>query len=112
MNVIFRGREAARSAGLRRRSGEAVVTALSCRLARSSQRGMFSPLECVSSMTDNDGMDQMTPSLREQTRTLWRGIGQRQVRLVCGMVLFAYLISHFLNHALGNISLDAMAEGI
>ena len=36
----------------------------------------------------------------------------RQVRLVCGMVLFAYLISHFLNHALGNISLDALAEGI
>jgi adenylate cyclase len=66
----------------------------------------------MSSMTDNDGMDQMTPSSREQTKPLWRGIGQRQVRLVCGMVLFAYLISHFLNHALGNISLDAMAEGI
>jgi adenylate cyclase len=28
------------------------------------------------------------------------------------MVLFAYLISHFLNHALGNISLDAMADGV
>jgi len=37
-----------------------------------------------------------------------RGIGPRQVRLVSGVVLFAYLISHFANHALGNISTDAM----
>jgi adenylate cyclase len=41
-----------------------------------------------------------------------RGIGVRQVRLVCGLVLFTYLISHFLNHALGNISLDALADGV
>ena len=27
-------------------------------------------------------------------------------------MLFAYLISHFLNHALGNISLDALADGV
>jgi len=43
---------------------------------------------------------------------LWRGIGLRQVRLVCGLVLFAYLISHFLNHALGNISLEALQAGV
>jgi adenylate cyclase len=41
-----------------------------------------------------------------------RGIGFRQVRLACGLVLFAYLVSHFINHALGNISLGAMAKGI
>jgi adenylate cyclase len=41
-----------------------------------------------------------------------RGIGVRQVRITCGVVLFAYLVSHFLNHALGNISLDAMAAGL
>ena len=41
-----------------------------------------------------------------------RGIGVRQIRLVCGLVLFAYLISHFLNHALGNISSDALAAGV
>jgi len=41
-----------------------------------------------------------------------RGIGVRQIRLVCGLVLFAYLISHFLNHALGNISIDALAAGV
>lgn len=41
-----------------------------------------------------------------------RGIGIRQVRLGCGIILFAYLISHFLNHALGIISLDALAVGV
>jgi adenylate cyclase len=37
-----------------------------------------------------------------------RGIGVRQVRLGCGLVLFSYIFSHFFNHALGNISYDAM----
>jgi adenylate cyclase len=41
-----------------------------------------------------------------------RGISLRQIRLVCGLVLFAYLVSHFLNHALGNISLEALAWGV
>jgi adenylate cyclase len=41
-----------------------------------------------------------------------RGIGVRQIRLACGLVLFAYLVSHFANHALGNISPDALAEGV
>jgi len=37
-----------------------------------------------------------------------RGIGVRQVRIACGLVLFSYLISHFGNHALGNVSYAAM----
>lgn len=37
-----------------------------------------------------------------------RGIGIRQVRLACGLVMFSYIFSHFFNHALGNISLAAM----
>jgi adenylate cyclase len=41
-----------------------------------------------------------------------RGMSARQVRLVCGLVLFAYLVSHFLNHALGNISMEALAAGV
>jgi len=41
-----------------------------------------------------------------------RGVSLRQIRLVCGLVLYAYLVSHFLNHALGNISLDALAWGV
>src|ERR1700753_881927 len=63
-------------------------------------------------MADNDDMDHATPTSAGDIRTFVRGIGLRQVRLVCGMVLFSYLISHFLNHALGNISLDAMAGGV
>jgi adenylate cyclase len=37
-----------------------------------------------------------------------RGIGVRQVRLISGLVMFVYIFSHFFNHALGNISYDAM----
>ncbi|HEU0147724.1 MAG TPA: adenylate/guanylate cyclase domain-containing protein [Bradyrhizobium sp.] len=45
-------------------------------------------------------------------RTVPRGIGVRQVRLACALVLFGYLLSHFLNHALGIISLRALADGV
>jgi len=41
-----------------------------------------------------------------------RSVGIRQIRLACGLVLFAYLLSHFINHALGNISPDALATGV
>jgi adenylate cyclase len=54
----------------------------------------------------------MTETFRARLGKLWRGVSVRQVRLVCGLVLFAYLISHFINHALGNISLDALAAGV
>jgi adenylate cyclase len=41
--------------------------------------------------------------------TRWlRGIGVRQVRLVCGLVMFSYIFSHFFNHALGNLSYATM----
>lgn len=49
---------------------------------------------------------------REQFTTFIRGLGLRQVRLVSGVILFAYLASHFLNHALGNVSLEALATGV
>jgi adenylate cyclase len=54
----------------------------------------------------------MTDPIQARLRKFFRGIGVRQVRLACGVVLFAYLVSHFLNHALGNISMDALAAGI
>ena len=54
-------------------------------------------------------MAQFSP---KQIKTFLSGIGIRQVRLASGLVLFSYLVSHFLNHALGNISLDALAEGV
>src|ERR1039457_6386782 len=49
---------------------------------------------------------------QEEIAKFIRGISARQIRLACGLVLFAYLISHFLNHALGNISMDALASGV
>jgi len=56
--------------------------------------------------------DQVNDGLRTQLAKRLRGISMRQIRLSCGLVLFSYLISHFLNHALGNISLDALAIGV
>ncbi|MDO9061417.1 MAG: adenylate/guanylate cyclase domain-containing protein, partial [Bradyrhizobium sp.] len=49
---------------------------------------------------------------QQQLPKLLRGISIRQVRLGCGLVLFAYLVSHFLNHALGNVSMEALAGGV
>ncbi len=48
----------------------------------------------------------------QQLPKFLRGISVRQVRLGCGLVLFAYLVSHFLNHALGNVSMEALAGGV
>src|SRR3954452_4751189 len=59
-----------------------------------------------------DNVRQMANFSSEQIRKKLEGIGVRQVRLVCGVILFAYLVSHFLNHALGNISMNALAEGV
>ncbi|WP_271568914.1 adenylate/guanylate cyclase domain-containing protein [Bradyrhizobium sp. CCBAU 11386] len=43
---------------------------------------------------------------------LVRATSVRQVRLICGVILFSYVVSHFLNHALGNVSVDAMEVGV
>jgi adenylate cyclase len=37
-----------------------------------------------------------------------QGIGVRQIRLACGLVMFSYIFSHFFNHSLGNISYATM----
>ncbi len=57
-------------------------------------------------------LDRMALLSQERIERFIRGIGVRQIRLACGLVLFAYLVSHFLNHALGNISMDALASGV
>ncbi|MEA2896368.1 MAG: adenylate cyclase [Bradyrhizobium sp.] len=54
----------------------------------------------------------MAESTRAQLGKFIRGISIRQVRLGCGLVLFAYLVSHFVNHALGNVSMEALATGV
>src|SRR5258706_4273343 len=64
----------------------------------------------LSSMTIR--LDRMATFSQAQLTKFTRGISVRQVRLACGLVLFAYLVSHFLNHALGNISIDALATGV
>ncbi len=43
---------------------------------------------------------------------LIKGVGIRQVRITCGLILFSYLLSHFANHSLGNISYAAMEDGL
>ena len=41
---------------------------------------------------------------------LWRGDTLQRLRLVSGLVLFAFAATHFLNHALGLISIDLMQD--
>ncbi|TYO62579.1 adenylate/guanylate cyclase domain-containing protein [Bradyrhizobium hipponense] len=54
----------------------------------------------------------MAATAASRLSELFRGTSARQVRLVCGVVLFAYVVSHFLNHALGNVSVGAMEVGV
>ena len=54
----------------------------------------------------------MAKTFQKQLTRFIRGISIRQIRLGCGLVLFAYLVSHFLNHALGNVSMEALAGGV
>jgi adenylate cyclase len=54
----------------------------------------------------------MAESTPAQLGKFIRGISIRQIRLACGLVLFAYLVSHFANHALGNVSMEALAAGV
>jgi adenylate cyclase len=57
-------------------------------------------------------MSRMRASTYQSLRTILRGIGVRQIRLACALVLFSYLLSHFLNHGLGIISPQALADGV
>ena len=54
------------------------------------------------------GIGDVGASAHTRFATWLRGIGVRQVRLATGLVMFAYIFSHFFNHALGNISYEAM----
>jgi adenylate cyclase len=54
------------------------------------------------------GIGDVGASVHTSLATWLRGIGVRQVRLSTGLVMFVYIFSHFFNHALGNISYDAM----
>src|SRR6202163_4781479 len=54
----------------------------------------------------------MTELNRASLHKYIRSVGVRQIRLAGGLVLLAYLRTHFINHALGNISMDALATGV
>src|SRR5258706_8807075 len=47
----------------------------------------------------------------ERPRAQIDRIRVRRLRLMSGLVLMSYLVTHFLNHALGNVSLAAMMDG-
>src|SRR3954469_7176621 len=53
-------------------------------------------------------IDVRTPGRKAALPSFLRGIAIRQVRLVCGLLIFSYIFSHFFNHALGNLSYDTM----
>ena len=57
---------------------------------------------------ETPGIGDVGASAHTKFTTWLRGIGVRQVRIATGLVMFAYIFSHFFNHALGNISYDAM----
>jgi adenylate cyclase len=52
------------------------------------------------------------PASHDAAPSWLAGVGLRQIRLTCALVLFTYLLSHFVNHALGNISMDALQAGV
>src|SRR5574337_1863330 len=61
-----------------------------------------------------------TPSAMPMTQALpvaltaRRGtyLSTRRIRLACGLVMFTYVTTHFINHSLGNISVGAMEKGL
>ena len=54
----------------------------------------------------------MTARTTRSQSSAARTPGVRQIRLAAGLVLFTYVTLHFANHALGNISVDAMESGL
>ena len=45
---------------------------------------------------------------KPEVSPIWRGSVPQRIRLGSGLILFAFATTHFLNHALGLVSLDAM----
>src|ERR1700748_509952 len=50
----------------------------------------------------------MTPTVEATAKGLW----VRKLRLCTGLILFVYVASHLLDHALGNVSIQAMEAGL
>jgi adenylate cyclase len=64
----------------------------------------------IATLRTSAGGSQAAPiPLRTRIRP---GLTLRRLRLWSGLVLFAYILTHLTNHALGNVSLDAMEDGL
>jgi adenylate cyclase len=87
-------------------SGKMVVAGINRWYHRSPEKRFFM------ARMDKQRMASLIQGMIQDISSRIRGISVRQIRLICGLVLFTYLISHFLNHALGNISMDALAAGL
>src|SRR5262247_4547621 len=76
----------------------------------SSPRSSIAPC----SVSSTRPRDRALSSGREAEEMAVERLGRawiRPLRLGCGLVLYSYLVTHFTNHALGLISLEAMATG-
>jgi adenylate cyclase len=51
-------------------------------------------------------------SSRQSRWRMWLAPSLRQIRLAAGLVVFTYVTLHFANHALGNVSVEAMENGL
>src|SRR5205814_142765 len=71
----------------------------------------YSSMELNPAIADLSSMDRMA-HFRDRLARSTRGVGVRQVRLVSGVVLFAYLVSHFINHHTGNFPMESLSAGI
>lgn len=54
----------------------------------------------------------MAPIFADRSRYAGKGTWLQRLRLWSGLVLFAYVLLHYLNHSLGHISLAAMDAGL
>ena len=55
--------------------------------------------------------DEKAPAAQSR-RPARRAPSLRQIRLAAGLVVFTYVALHFANHALGNVSVEAMEDGL
>src|SRR5690242_16074497 len=79
-----------------------------CALFASRSRHRLLSMTAIRSHRDS----RMDAATSFSPRKVLGGIGVRQVRITAGFILFSYLLSHYINHSLGNISLEAMEYGL
>ena len=86
-----------------------VPTATTCDIP--PDRPSLPPVSSMNSAITHDVPLGLRTNRNRIVDTLCDQYTYRRLRLACGCVMFSYLTLHFLNHALGNISLQAMMWG-